>query len=134
MIPLAAAALAIVVLAAPAGGHGGAFATRSSINHCIQGPRDCFKGRVSADHPSCVPLRRIVLYGINVHYNTRVVRRTKTAADGRWKILLPGRAQPGSWFAKVRYRDIDTPNHHHLCRGGRSRTIFIANPGGGGDG
>jgi len=122
----------LIALAAPAIGHDGAFETRSSISLCIQSStRDCFKGRVRAEHPSCVKQRRIVLYGVKPGYPTHVYR-TRSAADGTWKIILPFKAPPGKWYAKVRFREIDTAEHHHLCRGGRSRAVNIANPGGSG--
>lgn len=85
--------------------------------------KTAFKGTVASDHQQCSDQRRVELrrrYG----NGSRIVARTFTSAQGRWKVYWP-RAE-GRYFALARSAQVIDPSGATIfCRRDASVTIRV---------
>lgn len=116
--PIAALAMAAILVGAAAGASGADHAP-TSVTLGSPAP-NTFKGRVSSPKGACVPNRAVKLFQRRLDGEVSLISRGASDKRGIWRIALEGQLT-GKFFAKVKHRQVGSL----LCTSSRSTAIHI---------
>ncbi len=121
-IPLALAAIAIAVLAAPATG---TRVVKINSKVTIQSRSLVFHGKVRSSNSGCREGRKVKLKRVISGGPDQVVGKDTSDSRGRWRITPQGSAgiSLAHFYARVRRQSQGAAGTIFVCRGDRSRTV-----------
>jgi len=87
-------------------------------------------GQVDSEREKCLSGRTVRVFRTIDGPDEQQGSAATTASDGSFAVQVPGYPPPdGSYYAKLKKRDIGRANHSHVCGAARSNTYeFQANP------